>query len=156
MGSSVHAQYFYPDLASPNFLTADAVVGSGAEFQIFARTWDLTDTQITTTFTESGWFATAPFNGIVFSDLMDNLASIVGVTIDAATNLNGFTASNVGFDANSISINYVSNGVGLTFTPGDQVVLNVQFAQTVPEPGSLLLVAAALAAAAGLRQRRAA
>ena len=85
--------------------------------------------------------------------------TILGVTVDAATNMAGFGASNVTFNGAEVAVNWS----GLAFTNATRVVLNVQTpggAGAVPEPSACAMLAIGLAGAAGLaragRRRRAA
>ena len=89
-----------------------------------------------------------PFNGFQLSDVGSTIPDITGVAINAATNLPGFTASLVTFDANSVRINLE----GFLFQPSNVVSLDVSFAgpppppaaacsvPTLPKPGLALLV----------------
>ena len=61
---------------------------------------------------------------------------ITSVSIDPATNLVGFSASNLSFDASHISLNFA----GLLYDPSRLVQVDVNTATAAPEPGSFLLI----------------
>lgn len=86
-------------------------------------------------------------NGILLTDDANPFAN---VTIDASTNMAGFSISNVTFNSSQLAINWA----GLLYTPDTNVVLNVSSA--VPEPSSLLLLASGLVGLVVWRRKRAA
>jgi len=70
---------------------------------------------------------------------------ITGVSVNAATNMVGFSSSNLTFNSGAIAIAWA----GLSFDPSTVVVLDVA---TVPAPGAIALLS--IAGAAGQRRRR--
>lgn len=78
------------------------------------------------------------FNGILLSDLFVN---ITGVSVDGATNMTGFTGSNVTFDSNNIAVDWQN----LSFDTITKVVLDVTTSSAVPEPSTLFLLGSGLA-----------
>lgn len=70
---------------------------------------------------------------------------ITGVSVNAATNMVGFSSSNLTFNSGAIAIAWA----GLPFDPSTVVVLDVA---TVPAPGAIALLS--IAGAAGQRRRR--
>jgi len=138
-GATVNYQYYYPNVSSPYSGAANGnyVVGPGVEISDVAAghaTMDISAANIYIDFLDGPdtWTASS-YNGWILSDTSNNLATILGVTIDPATNMAGFSLSNVSFDADSISINWA----GLSFDPNTVVSLNVVFADSaVPEPST--------------------
>ena len=77
--------------------------------------------------------------------------TILGVTLDGSSDLAGFTAANVTFNANNVAIDWA----GLTATDGERVVLDVTSnATTVPEPAAWINMLLAVAAACLWRRFR--
>jgi hypothetical protein len=136
-----------------------AVVGAGVEFPAGSfpsyntnAFVDVSDLQIDYGQTAATTYTAAAFNGFRFYDALGTIAPITGVTINGATNLAGFNASRLSFDADNIYINMQSLAAG-----GAHLVrLDVQFgAAAVPEPSTLLLLGAGLAVIAiPVRRRR--
>jgi len=133
----------------------DFVVGPGVEYDFTPSNFanlalDVSDTSILLDFTGLFFPAGVPFNGIRLVDFTGTIRPIIGVEIDAATNVAGFDAARLFFSENEIRINIQ----GLGFTSADRIVLNVVPA-AVPEPSSLALLGTALSAMAfvGLRRK---
>lgn len=152
---TIRGQWYYPDTATPVRSGFSAVVGAGVEFPtgVDGANGDSYDFGATTLLAtqETGGFGSLAFNGVGFTDFNGTIDAITSVTIDAAgTDYAGMDASRISFDADNIWINFA----GLR-QPG-HVLLDVTFAEPVatPEPGTLALFAAALAALAATRRRR--
>jgi hypothetical protein len=131
--------YYYPNtstriinsgnlqLSSPGFVGWSYFVGvEQVHTTIFANP---TANQIAVTMDASNpaHFFTAPFNGVVITDITS--ANISGVTVDRATTIPGFTASDLASTPNSVSINLQNLSVQFL----QQVVVDVLFA---PPPSS--------------------
>lgn len=136
-----------------------AVVGAGVEFPAGSfPTYnanafvDVGDLQIDYGQTGATTYTGAAFNGFRFYDALGTIAPITGVTINGATNLAGFDVSRLSFDPDNIYINLQ----GLAAGGAHLVRLDVQFgAAAVPEPSTVLLFGAGLAAIAiPVRRRR--
>ena len=138
-GSTLDFQYYFPTSGSP-YSGADNgsfVVGPGVEVTDIASvaTLDVSGTNILVDFTLDSSWTSAAFNGWVLSDQTDSLAAILGVTINPATNLGGFSLSNVSWTGDSITVNWQ----GLTFDANTIVSLDVAFNEdtpVVPEPAT--------------------
>ena len=161
MGSTVSYQYYYPTLDSPYGGTPNVngnyIVGAGDEIPSLtdAVGWmDISANQIVVEFSHGSRFGAAPFSGWVLSDVFGTIDSFSSVTLDASTTLAGMNAERLGFTADSISVNWG----GLSFEEGDRLVLNVLTRSgsgiSVPEPGTLSLMAVALLGIAAVRRQR--
>lgn len=69
-------------------------------------------------------FSSSDFNGYVLTDVSNKIPPIENVTIDNSTNTLGLASSDVTFSENTIEVNVES----LVFEYGDEVLLNVEFA----------------------------
>lgn len=131
-GSTLTYQYYFPNSTTP-YPAADNgpfVVGPGIEVTNVAdgvATLDVSGSNIFIDFVSTSFWGTTTFNGWVLSDETDNLAAILGVSIDPATNMSGFSLSNVSFTGDAITVNWQ----GLSFTDSTVVSLNVDFGDTV-------------------------
>ncbi|WP_165246839.1 hypothetical protein [Paludisphaera soli] len=77
--------------------------------------------------------------------------SIIGVAINAATNVSRFSAANVTFHEGALAVNWAR----LSFTSGSRIVLDLTAAPpVVAEPPALALMLGGLACAAGAHRSR--
>lgn len=158
-GATVSADYHWPDLGTVLYASGSAVVGPGVEFDNIggfgvgtSPAVDFSDANILITY-PAGWSLNGggTFDGWVFTDLLAMVPTITGVSL-AATNIPGFTAAFLSFDADHVYADQLGLG---SWGPGSFISINVSFASTVPEPNSLLLIVAAGAMLAGtMRWRR--
>lgn len=169
-GQTVGYNYLFPTESSL-FFNQDVTVGAGTELPTLYFggndiALDISDTNINIDFDSPvQWFAAA-FNGIKIFDRYNVLPEFGSVTINPATNLSGFTQSNITFDGNNIFINWQ----GLTATSNSIVSLDVARLNPVvtdpviaaptalvPEPASLAVlgIGAMSLVAGGWRRRRA-
>ena len=139
-GAEIQRQSFNPNLQTPSSVPVTAVIGDGVEFgsptplpgndlagsfiditgvpgggaTIRYQINDLNDTS----------FATGAFNGIVLTDISDEIPPIENVTIEQSENTLGLASNDITFSENTIEMNVE----GLAFEPGDGFLLNVEFA----------------------------
>jgi hypothetical protein len=146
-GETVRGQWLFPNISTA-FLTVDVVVGAGLEIPGSNGGFDvnLSDTQIHfANLTASQGYSSGTFNGWLFFDLNSVIDAFGSVTINPASNMVGFNASRISFDADHIWVDFV----GLTGDSSTVVVLDIG---PVPEPSTLFLLAAGTALLAGLRR----
>jgi hypothetical protein len=133
-----------------------AVVAGGAEFQFNSGLFvvDIAD-NIGDPFIKISSLSSFTFgaNGtITIGDIDDSGGNIVGITsVSASAGISGIDASDISFTAHTVSFN-LANSVW-TSNQGLTVQLAVRPA-AVPEPGSLALVALALAGIGFSRRKR--
>ena len=136
IGSTVNVQYYFPTDASPypDSGNGNYVVGAGVEVPSLIGEFsiDVSANNILMNFFRTATFSTGAFNGWVLSDQTNNLSAITGVTINPLSNMGGFSASNLIWSADSISINWQ----GLSFNESTVLSLDVAFDSAVPEPGT--------------------
>jgi hypothetical protein len=97
---------------------------------------EVDDNTITFTYPGASGFNAAGFNGYIFAAISPTLAPFGSITIDPATTLVGFKASDLSFDSKDFYVNVA----GLSETAGTVLKLDVApAAPAVPEPSSLAL-----------------
>jgi hypothetical protein len=132
-GDSVNVQWLAPTTSSPLMdLGTQTITSAGNDYLFMGGSSTITVTpdaiEIAKNTYGSGTFSEAGFNGFAFQDLTNAL--IAGVTVDSSTSLSGFDSSRVTFTDDTIWVNLQ----GLTFVSGSSVMLDVSFADAVPEP----------------------
>lgn len=157
-GKTVSFTYLFPTISTVYGSPADGnyVVGAGVEIPNgfccgFEGTLNLSDTNILADFIASTFYTGTSFNGFRISDVNSTIGDFTGVTINGLTNMVGFDASRVTFDANNIWVNWQ----GLAFNPDTFVSLDINGGNQVSEPAGIALLALGLlaASAAGRRSR---
>ena len=137
---TVHSAYLFPNKNTTFTDGGTQVVNPTASFSLLGSAIEnlvtVSDTQITLGFGGAVNKTISAFNGIEV-DTVGPAATIIGVTIDPATNLPGFNASDVSFTGTEVFLNVE----GLSVTTTSHVVVDVAFA--VPEPSSLALCGSA-------------
>ncbi len=165
LGSDVVSQYYayggtYTGLGSPT-----SFVANGTVQEFFCSGCDLTQTigfNLPVTATQSSYVlvGTGPWSpsatslnsgGLFITNgnlLTFTGVTIMGVTLDAASNVPGFTAANVTFNSGNIAIDWQNLGNG-----GEQVILDVTSSgASVPEPGAWITMLAGFAGIGVLRR----
>ncbi len=159
LGQSVEATAYYPTLPGSTVGgPVTAVVGAGVEFSdgqftpFFGPTFDFADDTITITHAQTGHSA-GTFNGYQFTDILSSISGISGVSVGSdSTGFFSGDLSRIFFDADNIWINFESLNFGGQNNP--TIVLNVQFAGDVPEPGIIALLGLGMAGLAASRRRK--
>jgi hypothetical protein len=142
LGETVRYQFLFPCITCDyaNAANGNYLVGAGVEVPniVDARgTLDISNENLYFDFASGGSFNPAAFNGFRITDIFGLIPSFTMVSINAATNMAGFDASRITFDADNIWVNWT----GLSFTADTVVSLDLQGgSQTVPDPGSSLLL----------------
>lgn len=150
-GQTVQVTYLFPNtstiFAGPVDVSGPA--GTASNFASFVNL-SLSDTNILITTTRNAVQNNVAFDGLEFVDLSGNIPNFTNVSLDAATNYSGFTASRVTTSANTIFVN-VEDLPGLQ---GQVISLDIGGSAGVPEPGSLILSGCALLALCSVFLRR--
>ena len=146
-GDTIRTWELYPDLSTIYGGPVDVVdPGSILAFPGFAPIVNIfftffTDANITIQMARDATAITSSFNGFRFFD--ETEAPFTSVTLDSATNVPGFDASRVTFDAQDIYVNFSA----ITYSTGERVSLDIN---ATPEPsyvwvllvmGTLLILA---------------
>jgi hypothetical protein len=154
VGDTVVIQYLFPDSGTLFGLSSTGVVtASGVSLNLFGNqqvTVFGTDVQMVGINAAGSFFQPATFNGVSIQDLT-NPSAFTGFSVDAASNVVGFNISDVSLSGGLLFINYQN-----LQTPFNSLA-QVDFTSTaaVPEPNSLALLAAGLAALLGLGLKKA-
>ncbi|HZZ31755.1 MAG TPA: PEPxxWA-CTERM sorting domain-containing protein [Phenylobacterium sp.] len=130
LGDTVDLTYFFPIIGSTIEDDGTQVVSPQASYLSFRTILTTVNANsIVSGTTPQGptFFGSADFSGVVITDLSHS--NIIGVSIDAASNLVGFDLSRVSFTGDSVSLNFE----GLATGANTRAIVDIQTAG-VPEP----------------------
>lgn len=156
-GRQIGVEFLHPDISTTYKDYGLVTVGSGIEISEVNTIWygnsmylDLTDTTLRWTFVGIGsGFGPFEFSGFRFQDTLGNIPDIGSVTVNTAlTDLSGFDASRISFDANNIYVNF--QGLRWDYLPRTATV----DLAPVPIPGAVYLFGSGLVALVGLARRK--
>jgi hypothetical protein len=152
LGDNITIQFLYPNQATQFGLSSTGVVGpGGVNLDLFGNSSvTVYDDHVDMTGLRNSFFQAAAFNGISVQDLT-NPGAFNGFSIDPASNVTGFDLSRVSISGGLLFVNYQG------FVIDTSSLARVDFTTapaTVPEPGSMLLLASGLAGFAAPIRRR--
>jgi hypothetical protein len=156
-GQTLVYQYLFPDTSSPVCSARNDVVAPGVEIAptgddcasghyAFNYSVDYSDTSILVTYVTSGGWAPATFNGFVVNDVNGTIPAF-NATL-GFTDVTGFDASRLTFDADNIFLNWQD----LSYQTGNTIRIDLA-RSSVPEPTTLLLLGLGLAGLGFARKR---
>lgn len=153
VGSTVGVEYRFPNVGALYTSHGPAVVGAGIEFTNVAGYFqvDVSNNLVEAKnfFTSATWTSPVGFNGWRFFDVGNTAPAFTSVTIDPSTNMVGFDASRITYDADNIYVDWQ----GLSFTEHTVVALNIN-STTAPEPATIALTGLGLAGLGVVARRR--
>jgi hypothetical protein len=151
LGQTVEMTYLYPDTSVYDG-PYDNVVGTTGTTLFYGVTAATpSDTALTITLpglSGATNYAGAGFNGIWLTDIFGTIDAFTSVTVNGLTNVAGFDASRISFDANNIWLNFQ----GLPVDPDS--IMKVDINGSVPEPASWALLIVGFALMGGALRRR--
>ncbi len=126
------------------------VTSAGVSFTTAVGFTTVTPSQIVFTFNPNfNGFGPASFNGFRIAETGSSPVAITSVTLDPSSNISGFDASRISFDATDVYANF--QGLTNVFIVGSKVTLDLNPAPTaVPEPSPALTFAVAALGLGGL------
>jgi hypothetical protein len=139
VGDTVTMDLRFPSLASaPQFSSTTKVGAESSSFDLANFTGIVSNGQIVFDAWElTSRFEDAGFNGVVVTDLNQDWGKFA---VNKATNMTGFSASDISITGNVMAINFS----GLAFNEQTKVVLDVAAVAGVPEPDTYALLFAGL------------
>ncbi len=145
-GQTIGYNYLFPSVGDVIYDPGPIVVGPGVElpalYSVFSdvATADFSDTNILFDYYTNANWATGSFNGFRVWDINGVIPAFTSVTVNPATNMVGFSAANITFDADNIYVNWQ----GLAMNPSTIVSLDINggggSVGSVPEPTSIALL----------------
>lgn len=125
-----------------NFVVNDTVeIGVSNTSPVVSFNMEVADDTITFTYPGSSGFNAASFNGYILTAISAGIPAFGSITIDPATTMVGFTASDLSVD----STHFYINVAGLSASAGTVLKLDVTPAFVAPEPASLALAGSGFA-----------
>lgn len=147
VNQSIQADILYPNTSTLFQALGTAIVNPTATFTSSTNIrYVVSDTQIDITNLSGGTLLllSASFSGIRFSEVGTSPSTILGVAINSATNVGGFSLANVTFDATHLFVNLS----GLTLPTTADIRLDIT---STPEPATSSFVGLGLSIAAAVR-----
>jgi len=151
-GETITYSYLTPNVGTI-VETSNYRVGVTVEITDFAQiggSLDFSDTNILLTFEGNGGVRDdRDFTGFVIEDTFGEIADFTNVTINADTNILGFSLDMITVLADSIMVNLI----GIQYTANSVLSLDINTPSAVPIPAAFFMFAPALLGFFGFRRR---
>ena len=118
---------YSPDLETPFAGPGNFGFNERWPIRILNSLLSTTENSMRLDLTDDGNFREGECVCVVISDPLDRLPDITKVSLNAITTLEGFDASRLSFDTNSITL----NAQGVSFKNGDILQIDLEFAETI-------------------------
>ena len=150
LGKTIQLSYLFPDQGSifegPNNNTVGTTGDTVFFGLVHATPGDRTLTVTLPGF--SGGFSGGSFNGVRLHDAFNTVAAFTSVTVSSLSNVAGFDASRVSFDADNIYLNFSGLNIRSDF------FAQVDIGGGVPEPAAWALMIAGFGLVGAAARRR--
>jgi len=161
LGHTLGVDWWFPDAGTSIFSTTVVATDPGVELPRVgngAGAIDIGEGFITIEGESRGWGG-APFNGFVFTDVLDTIPDFTSLALVSIRGSVPPISPGLSFTANRLAVNFTPTGVENAVGEGEGLGQVYTFAFTtgdtnapVPEPTSFVLVATGVLAAAGIRR----